>query len=130
MMLALGDYFFSGDTASYQNKAESRNYRWEPQNVIGQCPLYHYMGPGEQDLKLDGVVYSDYHDGLSQLPLMKQAAAKGEPLMLVDGLGNVLGRWVITRLEEKQTTFCANGLPRKVEFSLDLKKVEDHYYTV
>jgi phage protein U len=45
--------------------------------------------------------------------------------MLVDGLGNVLGQWVITHIEEKQTTFCSNGLPRKVEFVLDMKKYED-----
>jgi phage protein U len=125
MMLALGPYFFSWLTASYQNKTESRNYRWEVQNVVGQFPLYQYMGPGEQDLKLDGVIYSNYHGGILQLPLMKTTASKGEPLMLVDGLGNVLGKWVITHLEEKQTTFCSNGLPRKTEFALDLKKYED-----
>jgi phage protein U len=125
MMLALGNYFFSWLTASYQNKTESRNYRWEVQNVIGQFPLYQYMGPGEQDLKLDGVIYSNYHGGILQLPLMKATAKQGEPLMLVDGLGNVLGKWVITHLEEKQTAFCSNGLPRKVEFVLELKKYED-----
>jgi phage protein U len=83
------------------------------------------MGPGEQDLKLDGVIYSNYHGGILQLPLMKATAKQGEPLMLVDGLGNVLGKWVITHLEEKQTTFCSNGLPRKAEFVLELKKYED-----
>jgi phage protein U len=138
MMLALGPYFFSWLTASYQNKSESRSYRWESQNVIGQFPLYQYMGPGEQELKLDGVIYSNYqgshsaklngipyHGGILQLPLMKVTASQGEPLMLVDGLGNVLGKWVITHLDEKQTTFCSNGLPRKTEFSLDLRKFED-----
>jgi phage protein U len=85
------------------------------------------MGPGEQELKLDGVVYSNYHGGILQLPLMKVTASQSEPLMLVDGLGNVLGTWVITHLEEKQTTFCSNGLPRKTEFTLDLKKFEDRF---
>jgi phage protein U len=85
------------------------------------------LGPGEQDLKLDGVIYSNYHGGILQLPLMKATANRGEPLMLVDGLGNVLGKWVIVRLEEKQTTFCSNGLPRKTEFALELKKVEDRF---
>jgi phage protein U len=70
MMLSLGNYFFSWLTASYQNKTESRNYCWKVQNVIGQFPLYQYMGPGEQDLKLDGVIYSNYHGGILQLPLM------------------------------------------------------------
>lgn len=125
MMMALGNYFFSWLTASYDNKEESRNYCWEAQHVVGQAPLYHYMGPGEQTLKLDGVIYSHYKGGILQIPLMKQTAAQGTPLMLVDGLGNVLGLWIITSLNEKQTFFCSNGLARKATFSLDLKKYED-----
>ena len=125
MMLALGPYFFSWLTASYQNRSESRSYRWEAQHVIGQFPLYQYMGPGEQILTLDGIIYSNYRGGILQIPLMKQAASRGEPLMLVDGIGNILGKWVIIRLEEKQAAFCSNGLPRKAEFTLELRKFED-----
>lgn len=125
MMMALGHYFFSWLTASYDNKEESRSYRWEAQNVVGHLPLYQYMGPGEQTLKLDGVIYSNYKGGILQIPLMKQTAAQGQPLMLIDGLGNVLGLWIITALQEKQTFFASNGLPRKATFSLDLKKYED-----
>lgn len=124
-MMALGTYFFSWLTASYENKDESRTYRWEAQNVVGHLPLYQYMGPGEQTLKLEGVVYSHYRGGILQIPLMKQTATQGKPLMLVDGLGNVLGLWVITSFNEKQTFFCANGLPRKATFALDLKQYDD-----
>lgn len=44
--------------------------------------------------------------------------------MLVDGLGNVLGLWVITNIQEKQTFFTSLGLPRKTLFFLSLKKYE------
>lgn len=125
MLMALGNYFFSWLTASYDNKEEARTYRWEAQNVVGHLPLYQYLGPGEQTLRLEGVIYSHYKGGILQIPLMKQTAAKGKPLMLVDGLGNVLGRWVITALTEKQTVFCSNGLPRKATFTLDLKQYDD-----
>jgi phage protein U len=83
------------------------------------------LGPGEQDLKLEGVIYASHPGSTSQISRMKETAEKGEPLMLVDGLGNVLGKWVITRFEERQTTFYSNGLPRKVEFLLELKKFKD-----
>lgn len=42
-------------------------------------------------------------------------------IILVDSLGNILGQFVIIRLEEKQIYFLPNGLPRKIEFSLSLK---------
>lgn len=125
MLMALGPYFFSATTAAYETKDGTATYRWEEQAVIGQAPLYHFMGSGEQTLQLEGAVYADYHDGLEQIPRMKEAADKGEPLMLVDGLGNVLGQWVILTLQEKQTFFRSNGLPRKSTFALNLKKYDD-----
>ena len=50
---------------------------------------------------------------------MKEAE---EPHTLVDSLGNVLGRFVIVRIEKKQTSFFPCGLPKKVEFSLSLRR--------
>ncbi len=52
---------------------------------------------------------------------MKEAEKNQEPSILVDSLGNVLGRFVIVRLEEKQTSYFPCGLPKKVEFSLSLR---------
>jgi phage protein U len=42
--------------------------------------------------------------------------------MLINGLGEVLGRFVITQIEETQTTFLADGVPRKIEFRLSLER--------
>lgn len=53
---------------------------------------------------------------------MREAEKNQEPHILVDSLGNVLGQFVIMRLEEKQVYFFPNGLPKKVEFSLSLKR--------
>ncbi len=58
---------------------------------------------------------------LNRLKSMKEAEKNQEPSILVDSLGNVLGRFVIVRLEEKQTSYFPCGLPKKVEFSLSLR---------
>ena len=42
--------------------------------------------------------------------------------MLINGQGNVLGRFVITQIEESQNTFLADGTPRKIEFRLSLER--------
>jgi len=35
---------------------------------------------------------------------------------MIDGRGNILGRWVIERVDEKQSVFADAGVPRKQEF--------------
>lgn len=42
--------------------------------------------------------------------------------MLISGQENVLGRFVITQIEESQNTFLADVAPRKIEFRLSLER--------
>ncbi|WP_353285514.1 phage tail protein [Wolbachia endosymbiont (group A) of Andrena helvola] len=44
-----------------------------------------------------------------------------KPLLLIDGQGNILGHFVIVKIEETQKYFFPNGEPRKTEFHLSLK---------
>lgn len=120
VMVALGDYRFSVDTAAYQNLERCTNYRWAAVERMGQKPQQQYLGPGEDTISLDGVLYPAYRGGLGQLSEMREEAAKGEPLLMVDGTGRVWGDFCITEVRETQTAFFSNGQPRKVEFSLSL----------
>ena len=52
-------------------------------------------------------------------------ADAGNAYALVDGAGGVFGAWVIEGVNEKGSTFIAEGLPRKIEFSLTLQRVDD-----
>ncbi|NSX83802.1 phage tail protein, partial [Wolbachia endosymbiont of Atemnus politus] len=52
----------------------------------------------------------------------KEAEANQIPRTLVDSMGNVLGKFVITRFEEKRTSSFPCGLPKKVEFNLSLRR--------
>lgn len=119
-MMALGDYRFSVDTAAYQELRRSQAYRWQPQERLLRRPAQQFLGPGEETLELTGVIYPHYRGGLLQLELMRRQAGRGEPLLLVDGLGFIWGRWVITHLEETQSIFQGNGQPLKQGFRLQL----------
>jgi phage protein U len=108
-MMALGDYRFSVDTAAYQELKRSQAYRWQPQERLLRRPAQQFLGPSEETLELTGVIYPHYRGGLLQLALL-----------LVDGLGFIWGRWVITHLEETQSIFQGNGRPLKQGFRLQL----------
>lgn len=122
MMLALGPYRFSLNTSAYQSLKRSSEYRWPSIERIGKEPLLQAIGPGCDRIDLDGVIYPHFRGGLGQINAMRDSAQRQEPLMLINGQGNVLGRFVITQIEESQNTFLADGAPRKIEFRLSIER--------
>jgi uncharacterized protein len=49
----------------------------------------------------------------------------GDAYVLVDGIGNVYGAFIIDSLNETATYHTKEGIPRKIEFNLTLKRVDD-----
>ena len=119
-LMALGNYRFSLDTAAYQSLTRSTEYRWQPQDRLGRRPAHQYLGPGQDEINLEGTIYPEYRGGLGQLDRMREEANAGKPLLMTDSTGRVWGRWVIRRVEETQRVFSVAGTPRKVEFRLQL----------
>lgn len=119
-MMALGSYRFSIDSAAYQALKHSQAYRWQAQERLQRRPAMQFLGAGEESIELSGVIYPHFKGGLKQLDAMRIEASKGQPLLLVDGLGFVWGQWVITQVDEGQSFFQANGQPLKQSFQLKL----------
>ena len=119
-MMALGSYRFSSDSAAYQELKHSQAYRWQAQERLQRRPAMQFVGAGEESIELSGVIYPHFKGGLEQLDTMRTEANKGQPLLLVDGLGFVWGQWVITQIDEGQSFFQGNGQPLKQSFQLKL----------
>lgn len=119
-MMALGSYRFSIDSAAYQELKHSQAYRWQAQERLQRRPAMQFLGAGEESIELSGLIYPHFNGGLEQLDTMRAEASKGQPLLLVDGLGFVWGQWVITQIDEGQSFFQGNGQPLKQSFQLKL----------
>lgn len=125
VMLALGDYRFGIATAAYQDLQRTNAWRWPTVERIGARPASQYVGPGEETIEISGCIYPHFRGGLGQLEAMRAEAAKGVPLVLVDGTGKVWGKYVITEVREGQKTFFSNGAPRAQDFNLTLQAYGD-----
>ncbi len=121
-MMALGDYRFSLSTAAYQELNRSAEYRWQSQERLQRRPAQQYLGPGREEITLNGTIYPAFRGGLEQLDRMRGEAGKGESLLLVDGTGRVWGQWVITQVEETHRVPSHDGTPRQLEFRLQLAR--------
>lgn len=120
MMLGLGEYRFSVDSAAYSELRRTTDYRWPSQERIGRAPARQFTGPGNDQLDINGVIYPHYRGGVGQLDAMREEAAKGLPLLLVDGEGRIHGRWCIEKVEETRSVLDEKGRPRRQQFALSL----------
>jgi phage protein U len=122
IMLQLGRFQFGVNTAAYQRLQRATEYRWPSQDRFGQREALQFVGPGADTITLPGVIYPEWRGGLRVLDDLRELAAEGRPQTMIDGLGNILGRWVIERVEETQTVFADAGVPRKQEFTVQLRR--------
>lgn len=119
-MLALGQYRFSIETATYQKFSREFSFLWPTQQRFGEWAAPQFVGRGEYKRTLNGIIYPEFKGGFGQIEAMAKEASLGTPLQLVSGTGDVLGLWCITSIKEDTSHFSRNGQPRKIEFSLGL----------
>ena len=115
-LMTLGEYVFSVDSAAYDELRRDAEYRWQAQERIGRPPARQWLGPGSETIELSGAIYSIRRRAEAELDALRAEAAKGEPLRLTLGTGEILGLWTIERVSETDSVFLPGGAPRKLEF--------------
>ena len=118
--MTLGGYVFGIDSAAYDEMRRVAEYRWEALARIGRSPARQWLGPGDETIELSGTIYPVRRRAEEELDALRAEAAKGEPLRLMLGTGEILGLWVIRRISETAGTFLAGGVPRKADFRVQL----------
>ena len=125
MMLVLGLFVFSVESAPYQQLKRTTKQRWVSNSRIGSRPAYQYLGQEEETITLTGTLYPEITGGQQDLTMLNTMAASGKPFALLNGDGDALGLWFIEQVEATHSHFLAHGAARKIAFSLTLKRVDD-----
>ncbi|GAA5102144.1 phage tail protein [Bartonella acomydis] len=121
MMLALGNFIFSIETAAYQALDMTYNIPWVEQGRLRHKAALQLPAVANAEFSLTGVIYPDFKGGYRQLEYLRQMAHDG-PHILVTGQGKILGKFVILSVKEKQSFFHQNGAPKKQEFTINLRE--------
>ncbi|WP_330926821.1 phage tail protein [Candidatus Sororendozoicomonas aggregata] len=125
IMLALGAYRFSINTAAHQRLQRTSQYRWQAQQRIGQKAVNQYLGPGNDRITLEGEILPHFKGGLRQVDAMRTEAGKGEAQILSDSAGTVWGKWCILTIEDTWSDLGPDGTPRRITFRLTLQEDGD-----
>jgi hypothetical protein len=125
-MLALGPFRFGIGTAAYEDLARSRGWVWAEQEVIGAAPKLQFTGAKAEAIQLRGTIFSSLSiGGRAQLEAMAVFADRGKPMLMVSGPGLIFGFYVIEGIDQSDSRFTDIGAPKKVEFTITLKKYAD-----
>lgn len=125
MMMSLGTFVFSLSTAAYQQLQRQMSWRHPTSERVGARAARQYVGPGEETIDLSGVIHAELADDLLTLDVLRELAAEGRPLALVEGNGAVYGAYVILSINEGRTEFFSDGTPRRIDFQLQLARTDD-----
>ncbi|KVN57529.1 phage tail protein [Burkholderia stagnalis] len=126
MMLSLDQFVFSLQTAPYRELQRQRNWKHRTSSRVGTRDASQYTGAGDDTITLNGMVAAD--NGVGAIASLDELAAMGDAgdaYALVDGSGTIYGAYVIESLNETATYHTPEGIAKKIEFNLTLKRVTD-----
>lgn len=116
---------FSLPTLAYQQLQRQTDWRHAANSRIGAQPARQYLGRGEDDITLPGVLLPELAGSMMSLDEIRAMANTGKAWALVEGTGRVYGLFIIESLSETRSVFFQDGTARRIEFSLTLKRVDD-----
>lgn len=125
MLMTLGLFVWSLPTLSYQQLQRQTQWRYAANNRVGKRPARQFVGPGDDSITLSGWIAPELAGDPLSIAELRLMGDGGKPYPLVSANGDVYGLWQIESLSESQTLFYPNGDPRKLEFSLRIKRVDD-----
>ncbi|MDH0894680.1 MULTISPECIES: phage tail protein [unclassified Pseudomonas] len=125
MMMALGMFVFSLETLAYQEFQRQTEWRHGSTSRIGTNPASQYLGRGEDTITLPGLLLPGLAGTPLSLDTLRMMADTGKAWPLVEGTGKIYGAWTITSISETRTLFFRDGAARRIEFTVNLKRIDD-----
>ena len=125
-MMSLGLFTFSLSSLPYQELQHQYGWRHPSTGRVGARPARQFLGPDDESINLSGVLLPELTGGRISLDLVRAMGDQGKSWPLVDGSdGRIYGLFVIENMSETKSYFFDDGTPRRIEFTINLKRTDD-----
>lgn len=123
-LMSFGLFVFGLETLAYDSYQRRRSWRHAATERFGARAARQYLGPGEDSVSLPGSLIPEIAGSYGAIERLAEMAATGDPQPLVDGAGRQWGEYVIVNLDETGQNIIAGGLARRIDFTIDLERVD------
>ncbi|KFC12937.1 phage tail protein [Trabulsiella guamensis ATCC 49490] len=121
VLMSWGDFEFSVDNLAYSTLSRSAEWRWSAQELIGKRDQLQFTGKSTKTVNIEGEAYSGFGAGPEATEALFQQADLERPLLLVSGLGDIFGYWVVTSFTDTATSLLPGGGARRRSFRIEMK---------
>lgn len=126
MLMALGQFVFMPETLSFTEIQRQRTWNFSENAVARGRAKKQFTGTGADAITLPGIVVQEHGIGnrfaIDELAAM---ADTGQGYVLIDGSGYLYGVYIIESIDETRSILMFNGVPRKIDFTLKLSRVDE-----
>lgn len=126
-MMILGGFPFMLATVPYQQLAQKTGWKWPEQELIGTTPALQFTGKLADKITLSGMLCPELTGDKSSLEALRLLGDLGKPLPLISGVGIFLGLWVLESVDHSEDIHFVDGVPRRMDFSIEMKKYGTGY---
>ena len=127
MILSLGQFVFSVDTLTFNELQRSRSWSFANNDIAQGRPQYQFTGVGEETISIPFLIYQEHGFGNRQsVDDLAEMADTGAGYVLIDGSGYIYGVFAIDSVDDNRSFLTINGVPRKVDGTLKLTRVDDN----
>lgn len=143
VLMAIGDILFyrpfpGDETPSFETVARDMAATVPAQSRLGRDNAIQFTGPGEETITVHGRIFPYIFGGLDTLDQLRDALRAGQPMSIVQFspnmnlggdpispsgatyTGNYVGEYMIRSLKKGSSLFTSDGIPNKVDFTLEL----------
>lgn len=125
-MMAFGFFVFMRKTVPFQQVGRELRFRQANNAVIGKLPLTQFLGKESETVEISATLMPEITGAEMSILTLEQMAESGKPYPLIDGATfAVLGWFVVESVRTTSSEFFADGSPRKIDFSLSLKRTDE-----
>lgn len=125
-MMSLGYFVFMRQTTPYQETSREMSWNHPTNNVVGKLPRTQFTGKASESLSISGTLLPELTGGRISLTMLEIMAEKGNAYPLIDGASFLIRGWfVIENISVQSSYFFGDGTPRRIDFSMNLKRVDD-----
>ena len=127
MILSLGQFVFSVDTLTFNELQRSRSWSFANNDIAQGRPQYQFTDTGEETISIPFLIYQEHGFGNRQsVDDLAEMADTGAGYVLIDGSGYIYGVFAIDSIDDNRSFLTINGVPRKVDGTLKLTRVDDN----
>lgn len=125
MLMALGMFVFSISNLAFHELQRQTSWRHPSNSRVGASPAHQYVGHGDDTIALSGVLVPETVGRPQSLKELREMGDTGKAWVLAAGTGEIFGAFAIESLNETGSMHIDNGAPRRVDFQLQLRRVDD-----